>query len=92
MPVYEYRCEDCGPFERWRDHRRSGDETHCPECEEAARRIHSAPAFTARTKAEKEVRRRAGRGPEPQVAGRQSTGDPSPKPRKSGGRPWQISH
>lgn len=91
MPVYEYRCEPCGPFERWRDHRESG-EPRCPECGASARRVYSAPAFTAYTKAEKEVRRRAERGSEPQVAGRQSAGDPSPKPRKSGGRPWQISH
>ena len=92
MPVYEYCCEDCGPFERWRDHRESGDGMRCPECGAFSRRFYSAPAFTAHTKAEKEVRRRMDRGAEPQVTGRQSAGDPSPKPRRSGGRPWQIGH
>lgn len=92
MPLYEYRCESCGLFEQWRDHRQSAKETFCPQCGAMARRLYSAPAFTAHTKAEKEVRRRAERGSEPRVAGRQSAGDPSPKPRKSGGRPWQIGH
>lgn len=92
MPVYEYCCESCGVFERWRDHRQSGEEISCPECGAAARRVYSAPAFTAHTKADKEIRRRMDLSPEPQVAGRQSAGDPSPRPRKSGGRPWQISH
>lgn len=91
MPIYEYRCESCGPFEQWRDHREPEEETRCPECDAAARRMYSAPAFAARTKAEKEARR-MDLGPQPQVAARQSAGNPSPRPRKSGGRPWQISH
>lgn len=92
MPTYEFYCFFCGPFERWRNHRESGEEMSCPECGAAARRVYSAPAFTAHTKADKEIRRRLDRGSEPQIGVRQSAGDPSPKPRKSGGRPWQISH
>ena len=91
MPIYEYRCEDCGAFELWRDHRRSGEGASCPECDATARRIYSAVAFKARTSAEKEASR-LDRGSQPRVAARHSSGDSSPGPRKAGGRPWQISH
>lgn len=92
MPVYEYSCPDCGPFELWRDHRESGAETSCPECGGGARRVYSAPAVSDRTGARGELRRRMERGAEPQIGRRSTPGDPAPRPRKGGGRPWQIGH
>jgi len=91
MPVYEYRCEYCGPFELWRDHREPG-EPSCPECGGESRRIYSAPAVNDRTGARGEVRRKMDRGPEPRIGRKSSPGDPFPKPRRGGGRPWQIGH
>lgn len=91
MPVYEYRCAGCGAFELWRDHQDSS-ETLCPGCGEEARRVYSAPAVSDRTGVRGEVRRRMDRGPEPSIGRRDSPGDPSPKPQKGGGRPWQIGH
>ena len=47
MPIYEFACEDCGPFEAWRDHRQSGEAMSCPACGGAARRLFSAPGVRA---------------------------------------------
>ncbi|WP_047864293.1 FmdB family zinc ribbon protein [Rubrobacter aplysinae] len=91
MPVYEYRCPECGPFEVWRDHREGGEPV-CPGCGGEARRVYSAPAVSDRTGTRGEAKRRMERGPEPGIGRRSLPGDPSPRPRKGGGRPWQIGH
>ena len=44
MPVYEFRCEDCGPFEQRRSFVEAGDPITCPSCGEGARRVYSMPA------------------------------------------------
>lgn len=91
MPTYEYRCEDCGAFELWRDHRRSGEVANCPECGATARRVFSIGGIKSHSRAQKEASR-LDRGSQPRVVGSQRVSEPSPKPRKAGGRPWQISH
>ena len=49
MPLYEYRCAQCGPF----DHRRVTEEANaplpCPRCGAPARRVYTAPATRTRT-------------------------------------------
>lgn len=46
MPVYEYLCDDCGPFTALRSMDRSAEPHDCPDCGcEAPRVILSAPAF-----------------------------------------------
>ena len=47
MPVYEFVCGRCGPFERWRDHREAGAAVDCDECGAAAQRVFSSPAARA---------------------------------------------
>ena len=44
MPSYEYLCDRCGPFDRWRDHRDASAAMSCPGCGEPARRVFSVPA------------------------------------------------
>ena len=46
MPVYEYLCNDCGPFKDMRPMAECDDPQDCPQCEsESPRVILTAPAF-----------------------------------------------
>jgi putative FmdB family regulatory protein len=49
VPLYEYRCDQCGPFDR----RRGIDEANvappCPQCSEPARRVYTPPRIRARS-------------------------------------------
>lgn len=42
MPVYEYYCEECGPFARYRSLADSSQPYDCPECGGASARVFSA--------------------------------------------------
>ncbi len=44
MPIYEFLCRECGPFEQRRSFGEAGSSTRCPSCSEEARRIYSTPA------------------------------------------------
>jgi len=39
MPVYEYQCTDCGPFESIAPMSRFSDPCNCPACGDAAPRV-----------------------------------------------------
>ena len=43
MPVYEFVCEDCGPFEQRRPFAEAGEPMACPSCGHEARRVYSIP-------------------------------------------------
>ena len=46
MPVYEYLCNDCGPFTDMRPMAECDDPQDCPRCEiKSPRVILTAPAF-----------------------------------------------
>ncbi len=46
MPVYEYLCDDCGPFTQMRPMSECDEPHDCPQCSvEAPRVILTAPAF-----------------------------------------------
>ena len=49
MPVYEYRCPQCGPF----DEKRVADQARlpatCPRCAGSAARAYTAPATRTRS-------------------------------------------
>jgi len=46
MPVYEYLCDDCGPFTDMRPMSECDDPQDCPRCETSAPRvILTAPNF-----------------------------------------------
>ena len=94
MPTYEFFCETCGPFEQQRDHRQSGDPMPCPSCKVVARRVYSMPDFNVTSRTGKKARLLDEQGSMPGVAKSPQTGEASPtsKPRRVGGRPWQISH
>ena len=43
MPVYEFFCERCGPFEIRRSFSAASDPAFCPTCQEPAQRVFSPP-------------------------------------------------
>ncbi len=87
MPLYEFRCLQCGPFELRRDMQDVADTEVCPSCDQPARRVYSGSAGRSwrgslrdATKADRARVERARSG-EPVV-----TGPPSGRrfPRRSG--------
>jgi putative FmdB family regulatory protein len=48
VPLYEYHCPRCGPFDRRRDHEQATVPMACPTCSAAARRVYTAPATMVR--------------------------------------------
>ncbi|UBF26272.1 zinc ribbon domain-containing protein [Kovacikia minuta CCNUW1] len=88
MPLYEFKCDDCGLFEQWRTMAESGNPASCPECQKAAKRIFSAPALLSGSLRLKQENR------EPQLVQRSAPREPERPKVKShtGGRPWMISH
>lgn len=94
MPVYEFFCEICGPFEQWRDHRQASEPLLCPTCNTTARRVFSPPGLYRTSETTRMLLNRAERGAEPRVEQRPPPAEePQPsKPRRGHGRPWAIEH
>jgi putative FmdB family regulatory protein len=47
MPLYEYRCPQCGPFDLRRAVEEASAPLECPTCDAPARRVYSAPGTTS---------------------------------------------
>lgn len=43
MPVYDYRCPTCGPFQNPGSLARSAAPAHCPSCQTSSPRVIQAP-------------------------------------------------
>lgn len=92
MPLYEFCCETCGPFECWRPMREASDPMLCSSCHEEARRIFSPPGLLSTASSH---RRRQEREVEPRLVKRTPKETPAAVRtplRQTGGRPWQLSH
>jgi putative FmdB family regulatory protein len=90
MPLYEFRCETCGPFEAWRTLAEAGTPMLCSTCEAIAKRVFSPPSVNLNSGS----LRLRGEMKEPQVVKRSQDREPA-APRYSQhrqGRPWMISH
>jgi len=86
MPLYEFRCDQCGLFDEWRAMSECNDPAYCPSCQSPGRRVFSAPMLLSgslRLKRE---------NPEPQLVKREQEPKPSTVKDHKGGRPWMISH
>jgi putative FmdB family regulatory protein len=89
MPLYEFRCKDCGIFDQWRTMTESNHPAHCPSCQQSANRIFSAVGI----KLNGSLRLSKTANPEPQLVTKpESDPDRQPKAKSHGGRPWMISH
>jgi putative FmdB family regulatory protein len=86
MPLYEFRCDDCGVFDEWRRMAECALPAQCPDCQTPAKRIFSAPALltgSLRTKRENSS---------PELVKREKIPAPARVHSHGGGRPWMISH
>lgn len=88
MPLYEFRCSTCGPFEQWRTMADASNPMLCPTCNASAKRIFSPPSLLLSSS----LRLKNSQSAEPKLVAR----SPEPTPRQyqshSHGRPWMISH
>ena len=95
MPVYEFVCEDCGPFEQQRSFAEAGEPMACPSCGREARRVYSIPNTRRMPTALSCATDRAEKsGHEPEVVQRPAAGGASSgkKHQHSHGRPWALGH
>ncbi|WP_166395420.1 FmdB family zinc ribbon protein [Rubrobacter marinus] len=91
MPLYEFCCEACGPFEKFLSFGEAGGSRGCPACGAEAPRVYSMPGVVSVSAAERKARLINERGSEPKVV--KKTGEAArPGPARGGGRPWQIGH
>ena len=97
MPIYEFLCETCGPFE----HQRSFDEANnlmpCPTCKAVAKRVYSIPGLVKTPPALAKARLRAEKSAyEPELVRRQRPAGEefsgSTTVHQQHGRPWQLGH
>jgi putative FmdB family regulatory protein len=87
MPLYEFRCDDCGIFEAFRAIAEYNQPANCPTCEQPVKRIFSPPSaiLSGSLRLKKE-------NSEPQLVQRdRELKQPRVKDHR-GGRPWMIGH
>lgn len=91
MPLYEFKCDNCGMFEQWRKLAEAGTPMLCPTCQAVAKRVFSAPNVNLNSGS---LPLRSGAAKEPRVVKpsqdrEAATAKYSQQPN---GRPWMISH
>lgn len=94
MPVYEFVCEDCGPFEQQRSFKEAGDPMTCPSCGRESKRVYSMPNTRRMSAALSGAMDRAEKSAhEPEVARRPVRGTgPREAHQHSHERPWTLGH
>lgn len=89
MPLYDYQCNGCGPFEMWHAMAETSTPKACPECDEVASRIFTAPNISLGSGS---LLQKVG-SKDPRLVKRQ--GEPA-KPKnqsaRKGTRPWMLGH
>jgi putative FmdB family regulatory protein len=94
VPVYEFMCDDCGPFDQRRSFAEAGDPMACPTCGRDARRVYSSPNTRRMPTALSGAMDRAEKSAhEPEVV-RRPVGDTGSEKghHQSHGRPWTVGH
>jgi putative FmdB family regulatory protein len=86
MPLYEFRCHDCGVFDIWRSIIEATSPAACPDCDKPGKRIFSAPALLSGSLRLKQESR------EPQLVKRDREPRAPQVQHHSGSRPWMIGH
>jgi putative FmdB family regulatory protein len=87
MPLYDFKCETCGIFDKWRPLAESDTPVLCPSCETVAKRIFSPPMILTG-----KLRLKGQENREPQVIKRSEEPLPQRNREHRGGRPWMIGH
>jgi putative FmdB family regulatory protein len=104
MPLYDYSCEECGPFREWQSMGLSSEPVNCPSCGQSSRRVIAAP-YLADMKPNTRIahQRNEKSADEPRVVRKASHdhsagGHVHPHRHGAGGhshgpsRPWMIGH
>lgn len=92
MPIYEFLCATCGPFEQHRSLKEAGAPMACPTCLVVAQRIYSTTGLILTSRA---LRRRLEQSAEPKIVTRPKPAAPPSPPQLQQSvrsRPWQLSH
>lgn len=102
MPMYEYQCDECGPFTEILSLQNYTPRCLCPNCGEQAKRVISAPNFPTLPRATRIAHERNERAAhEPKHArkettkrGHQCTASCNHKKglQKGNNRPWMLGH
>ena len=85
MPLYEFRCDDCGVFDEWRSLAEYNNPANCPTCEEPAKKGFAPPMLLSgsiRLKQESE----------PKLVKRDREPEQPRLRSHNNGRPWMINH
>ena len=93
MPLYEYRCNPCGEFEfeAWRSMAEYNAPLNCPQCDNIATKIFSAPNINLNSGSFSAINRSQSR--EPRLVQREQREPAKPRYQAStGNRPWMVSH
>jgi putative FmdB family regulatory protein len=89
MPLYEFRCKDCGTFDEWRMMNESNAIAYCPQCQASAKRIFSIPGVRLNGA----LRLTKTENPEPKLATKiDADRERYTRAKSHGGRPWMINH
>ncbi|HEX7126313.1 MAG TPA: zinc ribbon domain-containing protein [Thermodesulfobacteriota bacterium] len=90
MPLYEFHCGACGPFDAWRTLAEAGAPMACPACGGDAERRFSPPILGLPSP---RTQRRIEQATAPRLVSRARSEAPpkGPTSRSVRGRPWQIS-
>ena len=94
MPVYDFFCRDCGPFEQHRSFAEAGEPMACPSCGRETRRVYSVPNIRRMPAALSGAMDRAEKSAhEPEVVRRPAGGRRDWQGHHhSHGRPWTLGH
>ena len=92
MPVYEFLCEECGPFEERRSFDEPKESSACPACGSGARRVYHAPGVRRTDPGFSRSMDRAEKSAHDPDVVRRAAGGASPAHRHTHGRPWALGH
>lgn len=87
MPLYEYKCQDCGVFDAWRSLTERDCAPDCPTCDLPSHRIFSPPTAMLSGSLRLKVE-----NPEPKLVKKDLEPKKQTIKHHTGGRPWAIGH
>jgi putative FmdB family regulatory protein len=93
VPLYEFRCEGCGPFQEWRPTSKCSDPATCPQCHTHAVRVLTPPNLVRTSPAVRKARGLEEKSAhEPEVVVRPRPKDEAPRRPKPvvSPHPWAV--
>jgi putative FmdB family regulatory protein len=95
VPLYEFWCETCGPFEEWRNLSEHSKPAQCPRCHSGARRVLTPPNLVRTPPAIRQARHleeKSAHEPEVVVRRPPEEGGPSRAKPIVSPHPWMVGH